>query len=439
MKRTVIIGGGPSGLAAAYALQGETVVLEKQSQVGGLCRSIKHGNGVFDIGGHSFHTPFPDVYELSKDVLEDGLYEQTRDARVHVGGALIPYPYQKHFDLINDQTVVQECAKGLREAAGEEHLADNFEDYILRRFGKGIAEHFMLPYNRKLWARDIAGISCEWTSERVAGAKGDSEKFSTTGGGRKPLQSDTSVAYPAKGGFEEISKGLARKVPKVHTDCAIVRLNPKKKEAYSVDGRTFPWDVLISTMPVPELLAIIDEAPADLIELAQGLEYMSLRVELLLVDRPIGAIQRIYVADSEVPPHKIAFNHNSSQFLRERDCHAVMAEVSYSQQKPIDGDSVARKTSEFLVDMGIIGSPEWISWTSHVDVKYGYPVYTHKRPEILEAIKDWLESRDIHLLGRFGEWEYVNSDKCMMKGLKLGHSLREGKHSPEGARNRGDR
>ena len=67
---TLIIGAGPSGLALAYGLQGDTLVLERESGVGGLCRSINHGGGVFDVGGHSFHTPHPEVYELVQKLLE---------------------------------------------------------------------------------------------------------------------------------------------------------------------------------------------------------------------------------------------------------------------------------------------------------------------------------------------------------------------------------
>src|SRR5690554_595251 len=193
--QALVVGGGPSGLAAAYALQGDTLVLEKESSVGGLCRSIHVGEGVFDIGGHSFHTPYPEVYELVQELMDDRLFLQQRSAWVYTHDALIPYPFQRFYDRIPDPRVVQECEEGLRAAGGSEDAGD-FETYILRKFGKGIAEHFMLPYNRKLWARDIKNISTEWTKERVAGPKGAQETFDTQGGERKPLQPDTQVGYP---------------------------------------------------------------------------------------------------------------------------------------------------------------------------------------------------------------------------------------------------
>ena len=97
----LVVGGGPSGLALAYGLQGDTLVLEKEASVGGLCRSIHQGGGVFDIGGHSFHTPHPEVFELMNNRLMDGgLYIQERNAHIYTHGTLIPYPFQKFFDRI---------------------------------------------------------------------------------------------------------------------------------------------------------------------------------------------------------------------------------------------------------------------------------------------------------------------------------------------------
>lgn len=422
----LVIGAGPSGLAVAYSLQNNTLVLEKEATVGGLCRSIYHRGGVFDIGGHSFHTPHPEVYEIVQSLLEGGLDLQQRDARVFSHGVLIPYPFQKFFDHIPDPQVVQDCDEGLRNALGTGGDAENFEEYIIRKFGQGIADHFMLPYNRKLWARDIKKISCEWTSERVAAPKGEKERFDTSGGKRKPLQPDTQVGYPRRGGFEEIYRSFVPHLGRVELNTTIVHIDPLAKVATSADGRQYPWQFLVSTMPLPILVRLVEGTPDEIIAMADRLEYMSLRVELLLVGRQLDTpIQRIYVADPDIPPHKIALNHNSSDYLRAQPCHAIMAEVSLSPEKPVDVRSIAPKTIAFLQEIGILRSPSDVVWQGHVDVKYAYPVYTHDRPDLVRAIKAWMAQYDIYSLGRFGDWEYINSDKCVMKGLLLGRELRE--------------
>jgi protoporphyrinogen oxidase len=421
------VGGGPAGLAVAHALQGDTLVLERETEVGGLCRSIEHKGGVFDIGGHSFHTPHPGVASLLHDVTDGGLYQQTRDARVYAFGTLIPYPFQRFYELLPRPDIVRACADGLtEEATSDNGEPSDFEEYIRQRFGHGIAEHFMLPYNRKLWARDIKNISCEWTAERIAAPKGDREKFEDVGGKRRPLQPDTRVGYPVRGGFQEIFRGLAGHVPAVETNAPVARIVPDERIAVTTDSRVFGWDTLVTTIPLPELVKIVDGMPERIRVAAAGLDYMSLRVELILVGRRLNTpIQRIYSAEADIPPHKIALNHNSSDSLRRRDCHAIMAEVSVSPEKVVDVEAIAPRTVDLLCEIGVLDSAADVAWTGHVDVQYAYPVYTHERPGLLAEIKDWLRSRNIHTVGRFGDWEYVNSDRCVHKGLELGRSLRD--------------
>jgi len=423
--QALIVGGGPTGLAVAYALQNDTLLLEKESAVGGLCRSIEHDGGVFDIGGHSFHTPHTEVYKLVQELLPGGLYEQQRDARVSFRGTLIPYPFQKHFEALPFADVVAECERGLQNIGSDGEAPSNFEEFIVRKFGQGIADHFMLPYNRKLWARDISKISCEWTSERVAGARGERERFDTSGGMRKPLQADTKVGYPRTGGFEEIYKAFVPRIPAIELNSEVVMIDPKNRIAVTADGRNYEWEFLVSTMPLPVLVRVVEGTPPEIVDAADSLEYMSLRVELLQTNRWLETpVQRIYVADPEVPPHKIALNHNSSDALRQAGCQAIMAEVSRSPEKPVDVEEIAPKTVDFLTELAILQSPDDIKWTGHVDVKYAYPVYTHARPGLVASIKGWLERHNIYTAGRFGDWEYINSDKCVNKGIELGRKVR---------------
>lgn len=419
---TLIIGAGPSGLALASKLTEPCIVVEAQDEVGGLCRSHYGGGATFDIGGHSFHTPHTDVREFVREALGGALYEQKRDARVFTHGALIPYPFQKFYTQIPNPDLVRECDEGLSERS-DASSADDFEEYIVKKFGYGIAKHFMLPYNRKLWARDIKNISCEWTSERIADVKGKVETFDTRGGKRKPLQADTQVAYPAEGGFVEIFKSVAQRVNNVQLNERVVSIDANAKTAITDKGTVFGWNRLVSTMPIPILLRTLADAPLELIDLADQLEYMSLRVEFLVANSSLlSAPQRIYVADPNIPPHKIALNHHSSESLRGTSCQGIMAEISYSEGKPMDEDS-GPKTVQFLRDIGILNSVDEIIWRDHILVKYAYPVYTHKRPAILSAIMPCLASRGIHSLGRFGEWEYINSDKCIKKGFELAKQM----------------
>lgn len=426
--QTLILGAGPSGLALAYQLQGDTLILEKEAQVGGLCRSVIVDGAAFDIGGHSFHTAHPEVESLIDDLMDEPLAYQQRDARVFSHGAIIPYPFQKHFNQIPDSSVVEACESGLRQASGP-GSADNFEDYIVGKFGIGIAEHFMLPYNRKLWARDLRTISTEWTSERVA----DSSSAPTEAprdGVRRPLHDASAVGYPQQGGFESIYQSFVPHVPALELNQSVTNINTQAKTAQTANGERTQWDILVSTLPLPLLLRLIDNAPAELIAAADRLGYVSLRVLYLLTAEPLQTgMQRLYVASPDVPPHKIALNSNSSASLRANRHHAIMAEISIPPGEKAPDDATER-TIDFLCEIGILDAPSDILWRGHEDVRYAYPVYTHERAAIVRQIKDWLAQYQIFTLGRFGDWDYINSDQCVAKALAFGRELRDRFPSP---------
>ena len=420
-ERIVVVGAGPAGIGAALTLGSDGIVLEQGAALGGLADSLVIQGAVFDLGGHSFHTPHPEVRDLVFSSLE--MYEQQRDARCFAFGELIPYPFQKNYRRLNDAQVVAECSEGL-EHADDGKGAENFEAFIVRRFGKGIAEHFMLPYNRKLWGRDLKRLAADWTHERVAAPEGVKEEFQSSGGARKPLQGDTRVAYPAKGGFGEIFKALARRIPDIRYRQRVQRIDPRTRRLHTVSGDTVPWRKVVSTLPLPILLGLIEGVPAELKVKAGQLDYLSLKLGLVVVGHPVDTgIQRIYSAEPHVAAHKIAVNHNSSDYLRALPHHGIVTEIAVGPDKPLPRSDIQEWMIAGLELTGLIKDRGEIVHAEVRDVEYAYPVPTHDRDAIVSEIGAWLEEAGIHSVGRFGQWAYVNSDEAIHRGMVLGRKL----------------
>ncbi len=422
----VIIGAGPAGLALSSSYAGRSRILEKSHEVGGLCRSIEFGGGVFDIGGHSFHSPHPEVLRLVERLMKGRWHRQRRDARVFFNGDLIDYPFQQHFEQISDPAIIAECRRhrpGTDPGTDAVATADNFEDWIVERFGLGVARHFMLPYNRKLWARDLRRMSCEWVQERIAeSGPGHAPQGERT---RRPLEGGSQVAYPADGGFVEIFRAMARHCGAIEFGQEVCDIDPKAKTVRTTNGDVWAWESLVSTMPLPALLRAIRDCPKHLIDDAERLEFVALKLLLILVGKAVAnEPQRVYVADPRVPAHKITFNHTSSPSLRRRPVQAIMCEISHSPEKSLAADADLEQTIlEWLVEARLIRSRVDVAETRFVDVDYGYPVYTHDRLAILERIGAYLARLDIFTIGRFGAWEYVNSDACIWQGIRLAARL----------------
>ena len=412
----LILGAGPAGLSLAYHYPGRKRILERSSEVGGLCRSVEFGGGVFEIGGHSFHTPHRTVGELVERLMAGNWSVQQRDARIWFDGELIPYPFQSNFGKLSNRAIAAECSM---QAVPPGAPPANFEQWILARFGEGVARHFMLPYNRKLWARDLSRMSCDWVGERVASSgKEEADK-------RQPLQTNSSVGYPLHGGFGAIFKTMAAGCGPIETGCEILRIDPVERIAESSDGRSWRWGRLASTIPLPLLLRAVDGAPAELKASADRLEAVSLRVMMILVADPLPAApQRVYLPDPAIPPHKVAFNHRSSDALSRRPVHAIMCEISHSPEKPLPPDQdLEGATLDWLRGSGLVPAQAGVAEIRHVDVPYGYPAYTAERAAIVAESKAWLEKQRIRTLGRFGAWDYANSDECIHQGMALAREL----------------
>jgi protoporphyrinogen oxidase len=415
----LVIGAGPAGLAVSLRRPADCRILERGTEAGGLSRSIEFGGGMFDIGGHCFHTPHARVAELVAELMADRWQTQPRDARVWFQGGLIPYPFQRHYERIPDARVVAECRAGLPQAPPSGPAAD-FEDWLLRRFGPGLARHFLLPYNRKLWGGDLRRMDCGWVESRVA------QSGPAADGVRRPLDSDSRVGYPAAGGFGEICRAMARRCGPIEFGQEVVHIDPAARIARTADGRAWPWQRLVSTLPLPRLLALVEGTPAELLQEAARLEYLSLKLMLVLVGTPVPeqAPHRVYVADAAAPPHKLAFNHTSSAELRRRPVHALMCEISHPPGRPAAGDAALTRLSlDWLVDSGLLRSHAEVVETRMVDVPYAYPVPTHGRAAIVARLQAWLAAQGIHSIGRFGAWEYANSDDCIRQGLELADRL----------------
>lgn len=424
MIKNVIIGAGPAGIGAGLSLENDCVILEKSDSVGGFSRSININGAIFDFGGHSFHTPFPEVHDLVYNSLD--MYRQTRNAKCFVNNQIISYPFQKNYRSIDDQKVVNECLKGLESvnAGLKKSDFDNFEEFIKSSFGEGISKHFMLPYNRKLWGRDLKRMAADWTGERVAAPEGVNEKFSTSGGKRKPLQADTKVGYPVEGGFEEIFKALGKKLKTVEFNTRVQKIDPKTKTII-FDGKYRKYENLISTIPIVDFLKMVEGVPQRIIDCSNRLDHLSMVLGLVVINHTIDTdIQRFYAADREIVSHKTALNHNSSDYLRSLPKHGVMMEISEGPEKILHRQDMKQWILDSLLKLEVIKSSNEVESINIQNVKYSYPVPTIDRNEIMGEIKNWLLENDIYTLGRFGEWAYINSDAAIHRGLELGRHIR---------------
>ena len=417
-KPVVILGAGPAGLGAALALGDRAVVLEGEREAGGLCRSLELGGAVFDLGGHSFHTPHPEIRQLVFDALP--MVEQERDARCFFEGQWIPFPFQKHLDQINDKVTRESCITGVQQAKSISDESSNFQEKLLSSWGNGVYEHFLNPYNQKLWKTDLTTLASDWTRERIPSISKRAEHFETDGGKRTPLQANTMIAYPAEGAFGEIFMALAKRIKDIHFGQNVFSLDVEKRQVTTSQG-SWSYEQLVSSLNLQQLLQMISQAPWELKQLAGRLKALPITLVMLAIDGRIPhEVQRIYNAGPETPAHKTVFNHTSSPYLRGLANHGILAEVSGNADTA--DDQLIEQVKQGLVTMGFSEVIQRVAYARVVRI-LGYPVPTHDRANIVQSIRSWLQSHGIMTVGRFGEWAYINSDEALYRGFQYGKFL----------------
>jgi protoporphyrinogen oxidase len=205
---------------------------------------------------------------------------------------------------------------------------------------------------------------------------------------------------------------------------SVVRIDPKAKKVYTNDGATYSYNNLISTMPITTLIRMVDGAPQHLIDSSDKLDNLSLQLGLVVINHPVDTeIQRIYSAEEHIPAHKTAVNHNSSDYLRSLPKHGIMMEISEGPEKRLARKDMEQWIVESLLEMKLIKNASEVEKISMHHAKYAYPVPTHDRDSIVAGIQSWLNEFNIHSVGRFGQWAYINSDEALYRGLLLGRKI----------------
>ena len=162
----LIIGAGPTGLGAAHKLKelgcNDFLVLERHNHAGGLAASFTDDKGfTWDIGGHVVFSHYDYFDTLMNSLLKDDCLEHERESWVRSNNTWVPYPFQNNIRYLpNDAR--WDCVRELLPGHRTETKPDNFAQWIDHIFGKGIGEHFMHPYNFKVWATPPERRQCDW-------------------------------------------------------------------------------------------------------------------------------------------------------------------------------------------------------------------------------------------------------------------------------------
>ena len=439
--RIAIVGAGPTGLGAAHRLHelgiSNFTVFEKESHAGGLASSfIDRAGFTWDIGGHVQFSHYAYFDDLMDKLLGNEWLHHEREAWVWMRDRFIPYPFQNNIRNL-PPAEMRDCLRGLIACVSNrsETPPANFEEWIYRSFGEGIARHFMLPYNFKVWAYTPAELAYHWIGERVAQVDLERIVFNIVDGRDDAGWGPNNLfRFPLRGGTGEIWKRLAASLPTgaIEPNKAVASLDAGGRRIRFTDGTTEDFDILISTMPVDDLvyLSDLDDLKPAAAKLRRSATHV---IGIGLKGTPGPHLKSkcwMYFPEDNVPFYRVTVfsNYSPNNVPDIRRYWSLMAEVSESPQKPVECAHVVEQTIAGMVTAGLIEKAADVVSTWHFRAGHGYPTPSLGRDEAIDVLLPGLERYGIFSRGRFGAWKYEvsNQDHSLMQGVELVNRLAHG-------------
>ncbi|KAH8596838.1 hypothetical protein B0O99DRAFT_618751 [Bisporella sp. PMI_857] len=465
----LVIGAGPTGLGAAKRLNqidGPSWLIVDSNEIpGGLASTDVTPEGfLYDVGGHVIFSHYKYFDDCIDEALpkEDDWYTHQRISYVRCKQLWVPYPFQNNISMLPKEEQTK-CIDGMIDAALDARVAvtkpKDFDEWIVRMMGTGIADLFMRPYNYKVWAVPTTKMQCAWLGERVAAPDVKNVVknviLNKTAGNWGP---NATFRFPARDGTGGIWIAVANTLPKEK------KLFGKQGEVSKVDadahtvtlasGKTIGYKKLITTMAVDQLVEQMEDK--ELISLSKDLFYSSTHVIGVGIrgELPgrIGDKCWLYFPENDCPFYRATIFSNYSpynqpdksvklatQYLadgskpkssepKEGPYWSIMLEVSESSLKPVDHENLLKESIQGLINTEMIKPDDEIVSTYHRRFDHGYPTPSLEREGVLKDLLPKLQEKDIYSRGRFGSWRYEvgNQDHSFMLGVEAADHIVNG-------------
>lgn len=417
---TVILGSGIAGISAGYHLEksGEKVVIyEKNNDWGGLCGNFTIDGFRFDKFVHFTFTDDPYI----KGIFEKSspLYDHPSISYNYYNGYWLKHPAQNNLAPLPTEEKVNIITDFInRKQIPIEEIKD-YAQWLEVQYGNYFAHNFPFKYTRKYWGLEANELETKWVGNRMY-----SPDLSQVLRGSYEIQDETFyytkyMRYPKKGGFRSILDDC-RKGLDIRFNKKVVKINPKEKFVTFKDGTSEKYERLISSLPLPEIVNMIDDIPKEVVEAGKNLHntcgYM---VSLGFKRADVAKHLWFYIYDEDILSSRVYSPSMKSPDNVPEGCSSLQAEIFFDCKAQIpDKDVVLKNTVEKLMKMGLFKEEDIvvkdIRFEKYANVTFDKDIYKNR-----QIILDYLKEQNIESIGRFGKWEYMWTFQVFEDGRKV--------------------
>lgn len=419
MKKAVVIGSGISGLSISRMLADkyDVQVLEKSEKIGGLIKCDRiHGNLFHRVGGHLFNSRNQTVLDWFWKHFdrENEFLQAKRNAKILLNDKLIGYPLENYLYQLPEKQV-REIMEELIDlsAKAKSNVSDysNFKDFLTGNFGTKLYQLYFGPYNTKIWNTDISKVPLEWLDGKLPMPQIKEVIISNVIKKEESSMVHSSFYYPKINGSQFIADRLAEQ-QNIKVSYTVEKISAAQDRQLSVNNENKTTDVIVYCGDVRQLISIIDIEDAGLqASLERVVNLRSNGTSNVLCETDDTDISWLYLPEEKYKAHRIIYTGNFSETNNEGTNRKTCVVEFSGRQEQEDMMKELQSLPGNLKPLEFNYEPN------------SYIIQDKDTRSNIENLKQHLSKYNIHLLGRFAEWEYYNMDKCIESALQLSQHL----------------
>jgi protoporphyrinogen oxidase len=416
--RYLVVGAGITGLSfAAHVRSDDYWIFESEAEPGGYCRTVYTDGFTWDYSGHFFHFRHKDIeHWLVARMQGERVRTVVKDSRIRYRDGLIDFPFQKNIhQLPHDEFL--ECLVDLFDQGDVKPT--NFKQMLLQRFGSGICEKFLFPYNEKLYATDLANLDVDAMGRFFPHAS----PVEIIRGFRKSNNTsyNSTFTYPEGGAFQYVRALLTAVRPeRVSLGERVLSIDLERKIART-DRRELAFEHLVSSAPFPKLLELTGTAfDRSIYSWNKVLVY-----NLGFDSKGPRGVHWIYYPERELCFYRVGFYDN----IFDSDRMSLYVELGYPAHAEIDEAHVEATRLRVLDDLKrakVVDAQQLVAW-HHVVLDPAYVHITQRSLTDVAEKRRLLAERGVHSLGRYGGWTYCSIEDNIVEARELAASFNMGK------------
>ena len=433
MSDVAVLGSGMAALGAAYQLREAGVpytMFDKGSHPGGHTKTYVYPGGwTFDDGPHVSFTSDARIQDILAEQIDGDYNAVPTDVNNYWQGHWIKHPAQCNLYGLPVDLIVS-CIVGFVEATSDEDpQISNYEDWLYAAYGRPFADTFPMRYTRKVHTTDARNLTTEWMGPRMYRPSLEEVLKGALSPNTPEVHYIDRFRYPMHGGFYAYLKPL-HEASDLRMDHEVVRLAPREKTLYFANGREERFERVVSSIPLPVLIPLIDGVTAEVAEAASALAATSCLIVNIGIDREEDSgYSWTYFYDEDFTVTRLSYPHRYAPGNVPDGCSAFQCEIYFSDkyrpmQDPVD--TYVDRAIDDLRRCGLIRDEDTILLRDGKLSPHAGIIFDHDRPAALQIVRDFLDDVGIHSCGRFGEWDYLWTDDSFISGERAARAALEG-------------